>query len=73
MELASSTWVYGNVFWFCFLKSVLEVDRNAQLVKAVDMGGRKYNCRVSFFLLTGRAEAVGTFGVFSGKREFLYE
>lgn len=51
----------------------LEVDGNAQLVKALDMGGKKYNCRVSFFLLTGRAEAVGIFGVFSGKREVLYE
>ena len=51
----------------------LEVDGNAQLVKALDMGGRKYNCRVSFFLLTGRAEAVGIFGVFSGKREVSYE
>ena len=51
----------------------MEVGGNTQIVKALDMRGRKYKCRVSFFLLTGRVEAVGTFGVFSGKREFSYE
>ena len=70
MESASTPWVYGNVFGFVFWRVSLEVDGNAQIVKALDMGGRKYNCRVSFFLLTGRTEAVGTYLV---EKEFSYE
>lgn len=70
MESASTTWVYGNVFGFVFWRVCLEVDGNAQIVKALDMGGRKYNFRISFFLLTGRAEAVGTYLV---EKEFSYE
>lgn len=51
----------------------MQVDGNEEVEKALGVGGRKYNYRVSSFIVTGRTEAVGTEGggrvYFMSKRE----